>query len=50
MKLTVEGTTEEIKNVLQAIGSSEEHGVKINADKLAEIYWSLSTNRAERTK
>ncbi|WP_268872814.1 hypothetical protein [Liquorilactobacillus aquaticus] len=25
MKLTIEGSTEEIKNVLQAIGGSEEH-------------------------
>lgn len=25
MKLSIEGTSEEIKNVLQAIGSSEEH-------------------------
>lgn len=28
MKLTIEGNTEEIKNVLQAIGGSKEHGTK----------------------
>lgn len=28
MKLTIKGTPEEIKNVLQAIGGSKEHGTK----------------------
>lgn len=36
MKLTIEGTSEEIKNVLQAISGSEEHTSK-NLNCLEEI-------------
>lgn len=34
MKLTIEGNTQEIKNVLQAISGSKEHERKIDQDEL----------------
>lgn len=51
MKLTIEGAPEEIKNVLQAIGSSEEHEIRNNLkeiDTLANTALSQANKALEQ--
>jgi hypothetical protein len=45
MKLTIEGTPREIKNVLQAIGGSKEHENLIEGYKTAEYLFGPKTNQ-----
>ena len=40
MKLTIDGTPDEIQKVLQTIRSSEEHGLKINTNSFSQDHSS----------